>query len=155
MHAVFGHHVQALQPACEALLASAPFAFDALPAHLPAAGVYLFSEGERHLYVGRTNRMRQRLKQHCLAGSGHRSAPFAFRLAREACGLLRAAYTPQGGRAALMQEPQFAAAFGLAKQRLRTMQIRTIEQTHPLGQALLEMYVAVVVQAPYNDFDNH
>lgn len=35
------------------------------------------------------------------------------------------------------------------------MNIRVVEESDPLRQALLEMYVAVALEAPYNDFDNH
>lgn len=35
------------------------------------------------------------------------------------------------------------------------MNIRFVEQPHPLRQALLEIYVAVALQTRYNDFDTH
>jgi hypothetical protein len=35
------------------------------------------------------------------------------------------------------------------------MEIRFVEETHPVRQALLEIYVATVLETPYNDFDNH
>jgi hypothetical protein len=49
----------------------------------------------------------------------------------------------------------FAEAFTAAKSRMRAMHIRVLEENNPLRQALLEMYVAVTLEAPYNDFDNH
>ena len=33
--------------------------------------------------------------------------------------------------------------------------IRFVEETDPVRQALLEIYVAAVLGTPYNDFDNH
>lgn len=122
---------------------------------LPGAGVYLFSEGEHPLYVGRTNNIRRRLQQHCRQGSSHNSAPFAFRLARESRKVNKATYKTQGSRAGLLQDQDFVLAFKDAKARLRAMSIRVVEENNPLRQALLEMYVAVVLVAPYNDFDNH
>jgi len=35
------------------------------------------------------------------------------------------------------------------------MTIRVVEEADPLRQALLEMYVAIALDAKYNDFDNH
>ena len=155
MHEHFRQHVESLHPSFEALLTSNPFTFGSLPKDLPKAGIYLFTEGGRHLYVGRTNSIRKRLQQHCRPGSTHNSAPFAFRLAREARNVLKATYKAEGSRAHLVQDPEFAKAFTAAKARLCAMHIRAVEESNPLRQALLEMYVAVSLEAPYNDFDNH
>jgi hypothetical protein len=35
------------------------------------------------------------------------------------------------------------------------MDVRVVEETEPLRQALLEMYVAVSLNTPHNDFDFH
>ena len=35
------------------------------------------------------------------------------------------------------------------------MQVRYVEEIDPLRQALLEIYVAVVLKTPYNDFNTH
>lgn len=121
-----------------------------------SAGIYLFSEEANHLYVGRSNRIRQRLGRHCLPGATHRAAAFAFKLAREATGLLDAAYIagPES-RAGLMENASFAAAFIAAKVRIRGMALRFVEESDPTRQALLEIYAAVVLKTPYNDFDTH
>lgn len=155
MNEHFRKHMESLHPSFETLLHCTPFAFDTLPKQLPKAGVYLFSEGQSHLYVGRTNDLRKRLQQHCRPSSSHNSAPFAFRLAREECNVLKATYKTEGSRAHLLQEPMFARSFVGAKARLCSMQIRVVEESDPLRQALLEMYVAVSLAARYNDFDNH
>lgn len=42
-----------------------------------------------------------------------------------------------------------------AKSRIARMSIRYVEESDPVAQALLEIYVAVVLKAKYNDFDNH
>lgn len=155
MNELFRQHVETLHPSFVALLNCAPFHFGALPKHLPKAGIYLFSESDRHLYAGRTNGIRKRLQQHCRPGSTHNSAPFAFRLAREARNVLKATYKREGSRTHLVQDPAFSEAFTVAKARLCAMQVRVVEESNPLRQALLEMYVAVSLQTPYNDFDNH
>lgn len=82
-----------LHGAYERLLAMPPAGHGRLPAGMPLRGVYLFTEADRPLYVGRSNHLRQRVGQHCRASSDHRQAVFAFRLAREATGNLIAAYS--------------------------------------------------------------
>lgn len=89
-----------------------PVKLVALPKQLPEKCVYLFSEGDQTLYVGRTRRLRQRLRQHSIAGAQHKQAVFAFRLARETTGQMVAAYSVKGSRAAVSAEPIFAEAFG-------------------------------------------
>lgn len=74
------------------LLNMAPTTFLNLPLDMPKKRIYLFSEGERHLYVGRSNNIRGRLRRHCSPGATHRMAAFAFRLARESTGNIKASY---------------------------------------------------------------
>ena len=127
-----------------------------LPGQMPKSGVYLLSETDRHLYVGRSNDIRARIGRHCLPGATHRMAAFAFRLAREATGNLRVSYKKgEGSRAGLMENPTFVSAFTSAKARIREMDLRFVEESDPVRQTLLEVYVAVVLATPYNDFDNH
>ena len=35
------------------------------------------------------------------------------------------------------------------------MQVRYVQEADPLRQALLEIYAAVVLATPYNDFNTH
>jgi hypothetical protein len=67
-------------------LAMHPCRAGALPMLMPSQGVYLFSEGGVHLYVGRSNKIRSRYGRHCNPGATHRMAAFAFKLARESTG---------------------------------------------------------------------
>lgn len=126
-----------------------------LPRDIPSRGVYLFSEMERHLYVGRSNRLRARICNHGRQSATHRQAAFAFRLAREASGMLKATYKPAGSRQQLMTDTAFAATFVIQKARIARMQVRFLEEPDPVRQCLLEIYVAQALQTPYNDFDNH
>jgi hypothetical protein len=155
MHQDFKRHVESVHPAFEMLMQSVPFAFGSMPNDLPMAGIYVFSENDRHLYVGRTNNLRARLQQHCRPSSSHNSAAFAFRLAREACGVQKATYKTEGSRAQLTQTPAFAEAFTAAKARMRAMSVRVVEESEPVRQALLEMYVAMALDTLHNGFDNH
>ncbi|HEY2852717.1 MAG TPA: hypothetical protein VGJ18_07735, partial [Gemmatimonadaceae bacterium] len=62
----------------------------------------------------------------------------------------------EGRRAALaLNDVAFAAAFTAAKTRVRAMQVRYVEETDPLRQALLEIYASIVLATPYNDFNTH
>ena len=150
----FRAHIEELHPSFLDLIAMDPVIVP-LPPGIPEPGVYLFSEGGKHLYVGRTNRLRQRLLEHGRPSSGHNSAPFAFLLARAATGRTTATYQTSGSRGQLEADPLFATAFTAAKQRVRAMNIRFVEQPDPLGQTLLEIYIAVALQTPYNDFGTH
>ena len=52
-------------------------------------------------------------------------------------------------------EPDFKAAFDAAKARVREMDFRYVEEPDPVRQCVLEIYCAVALETPYNDFDNH
>lgn len=68
MKDTFRLHFEALHPAYERLLASTPFKFSELAKRaLPMRGIYPLTEAGRHLYVGRSDSIRERLKNHCAA----------------------------------------------------------------------------------------
>jgi len=155
MNDKFREYVESLHPSFQKLMSMPPVLVGDLPPGLPAEGVYLFSERERPLYAGRSNRIRQRLQEHCRPSSTHNIAPFAFLLAREATGKTRASYTPSGSRRELEADPVFREAFAQAKKRVAGMQVRYVEEPDSMRQALLEMYVAVALNTPYNSFETH
>ncbi len=137
------------------LFACQPVTRDSLPRTMPLRGVYVFTESERHLYVGRTNTLRKRIGCHCRPSADHGTAPFAFRLAKEKCGIGKATYRKGSGRADLAETESMKREFRAAKDRIRAMHVRFVEEVDPIRQMLLEVYVAVVHKTPYNDFDNH
>jgi hypothetical protein len=152
----FATMVESMAPKLECLLAMPPLRYGALPREMPASGVYLFTESNRHLYVGRSNVLRKRHGRHCRPGATHRQAAFAFQLAREATGKTEPSYRAGGGsRDGLMLDPAFAAAFVAAKERIRAMEYRYVEEGDQNRQALLEIYCAIVLATPYNDFGTH
>jgi hypothetical protein len=72
----------------------------------------------------------------------------------EATGRTVAAYRAGAdSRAGLMLSPAFAAAFEAAKERIRAMEYRYVEEESQNRQALI--YCAVVLETPYNDFATH
>ena len=156
MHEAFRQYVESMHASFQRLTRMEPVTIATVPKDAPSECIYLFSEGARHLYVGRTRHLRQRLRQHSIPGAQHNQAVFAvfaFRLAREMTGRLTPAYSSEGSRVALSSDSEFAAAFVEAKRRIRKMQVRYVEERNPQRQALLEIYVAVVLNTPYNDFN--
>ena len=155
MNETFREFIESLEPSFQTLMNMNPFTVATLPKDVPTSGIYLFSEGDRHLYVGRTNTIRKRLQNHCRPSSGHNSATFAFRLARQITGHTNATYTGEGSRSFLETHPDFGPVFIEQKARVRSMDVRYVSEPDPMRQALLEMYVSVSLQTPHNDFDNH
>lgn len=155
MNQHFAEVIEILDISFHRLLAMEPVTPVSLPKGMPKEGIYLFSEGRNHLYVGRSRDIRGRIARHSRPSATHRMAAFAFRLAREVTGHLDASYKTEGSRSKLMQYPDFSAAFDKAKTRIRKMDVRFVEETDPVRQALLEIYVAVNLLTPYNDFRTH
>jgi hypothetical protein len=151
----FADSIAELHARLEALIEAPSFRYAAKPRGLPAAVVYLFSEGGRPLYVGRSNRFRQRLGNHCRRSSTPNQSAFAFRLAREEAGITEASYTGENTRKGLMKQPAFAAGFLRAKARLNEMDIQFVPEPDQVRQALLEIYCAVALATPHNDFGTH
>jgi len=155
MHEAFAIMLMSWNRSFERLLAMKPVTITTMAKDAPSECIYLFSENETPLYVGRTRHLRQRMRQHSIPASQHNQAVFAFRLARQATGHLEATYDTAASRATLCKDIEFAAEFSKAKVRVRQMQVRYVEERDPLRQALLEIYVAVVLKTPYNDFNTH
>jgi predicted GIY-YIG superfamily endonuclease len=151
----FKQFVETLHPSFERLMQMSPLKMSSLPTRLPEKCIYLLSEAENHLYVGRTRRLRNRLRQHSVAGAQHNQAVFAFKLAREMTGRWTAAYSSVGSRVSLSSDGVFGEAFTQAKARVRSMDLRFVEEADPTRQALLEIYASVVLRTKYNDFDTH
>lgn len=155
MNSRFAEIVENLDPSFRRLLGMKPATPVSLPKRMPKEGIYLFSEGGKHLYVGRSRDIRGRIARHSRPGATHRMAAFAFRLARETTGQLDATYKREGSRTELMNDPIFREAFGQAKARIRNMDVRFVEEIDPIRQSILEIYVAVSLRTPYNDFRTH
>ncbi|GMN03724.1 hypothetical protein [Erythrobacter sp. MTPC3] len=137
------------------LMACDPMKFGELPLDMPKCGVYLFSDGDRSLYVGRSNRLRERYFLHCCPGSRQNQASFAYKLAREDLGIGPPSYLPGSGRAVLAASEDFQVSFNTAKKRIRTMNFRYVAEEDQPRQALLEAYCAIALRTPYNDFETH
>jgi hypothetical protein len=149
----FARRVETLAPKLTELLAMKPLRYGSIPMTLPMKGVYLFSKGGEHLYVGRSNALRDRFHRHF---THPRGAAFAFLLAREETGKKRNYKKASGEtRAELLKDPVFKTAFDNARKRMREMDYRCVGEDDPTQQALLEIYCATVLKTKHNDFDNH
>jgi hypothetical protein len=119
----------------------------------PKQGVYLFCENGVPFYVGRSNNIPKRYTAH-LSGRENQAA-FAFILACKAFGRSKASYRKENSRRELMKDPTFLRHFDAARQRNRSMEFRAVEETDQTCQTLLEVYCAVVLETPHNDFGTH
>jgi len=103
MHPRFAKAANSLDSSYKALMRMKPVTIASMPKGMPTRGVYLFSNGKDHLYVGRSNKLHKRPGRHC---GTHRMAAFAFRLAREATGFVKPSYKKSDeSRDGLMKNP--------------------------------------------------
>ena len=149
----FARLADMLAPKLDQLIRMKPLRYGELPLDMPEKGVYLFSEGRKHLYIGRSNVLRKRYYRHFQSRYG---ATFAFLLARKETGrLLRSYKKGEDSREGLLANPKFGAAIMAAKLKMREMNYRYVEEQDQVKQALLEIYCAVVLKTPFNDFGTH
>ena len=135
------------------LLAMPPITASDVTRNTPIGGVYLFSEDDKHLYAGRTKRpIRERIQDQF--GANPDAASFPWLIARQETGR-KATYKKKGSRKELLENPTFKEAYDRARERIREMQVRYVHERDPVRQTLLEIYVALVTNAKYNDFDTH
>ena len=121
---------------------------------VPKSGIYAFYEEEIPIYVGRSNRLRERLFEHSRPSSTHNSSTFAFNLAVEEA-KKQGFDLPLMPRETLQHDPQFRELYSRAKERVSRMDIRVVEVTDPIDQTVFEVYAALELETPYNTFENH
>lgn len=155
MHRKFAEVVESLHPSFERLMAMQPLC-GTPPSRTttPKSGIYLFSEKDIHLYVGRSNRIAHRYTLHCGLSSQQNQASFAWKLMAEIVGH-KATYRRGEGRSDMIHRPDYADAFAASKARIRSMDFRFVEEKDQMRQALLEAYVCIALETPYNDFKTH
>jgi hypothetical protein len=108
---------------------------------LPEHGIYVFYENGIPMYVGRSERLKSRLKEHSQQSSGHTSATFAFNIAKQDA--KESGIDINKPRRDLERNPQFAQKYKDAKDRVSKMQIKAIEIDDPVEQTLFEVYAAL------------
>ena len=120
---------------------------------LPKKGIYVFYENECPIYVGRSNRIRERLLEHSRPSSTHTSATFAFNLAKEDA-IKKEIDVNNKARVHLETDSDFSSLFSEAKKRVSRMSIKVINIDDPIIQTIFEVYVSVKFNT-LNDFDTH
>ena len=120
---------------------------------LPQKGIYLFYENECPIYVGRSNRIKERLQEHSRPSSTHTSATFAFNLAKKAA-IEKEMDVNNIPRVHLEKDSDFSSLFSEAKEKVSRMSIKVIEIDDPIIQTIFEVYVSVKFNT-FNEFDNH
>ena len=114
----------------------------------------MFYENGMPLYVGRSNRLRERILEHGRPSSVHNSATFAFLLAVEEAKKLGRECKSMT-RDLLQVNPEFKDLYLQAKNRVSDMKIRAIEVIDPIDQTVFEVYAALKLRTRYNSFENH
>lgn len=120
-----------------------------------APGIYLYSEDDRQLYVGRTRNLSRRWADHTRLSSGINSASFAFNIAKRAA--VAHGVDVAIARSQLAVEPVFAGAFIEAKARVRAMDYRFVRVDSPVLSTVGEVYAAMVLgtEGDFNEFETH
>ena len=123
-------------------------------ARIPKQGIYVFYENNEAIYVGRSNRMKERIQEHSRQSSDNYSATFALRLAKEEYG--RNHVIPKSvTNKDLLNISEFKSLFSKAKERVAGMKIRVLKSEDQVEQTLLEIYAALALNTRYNDFGTH
>lgn len=135
-------------------------------------GIYVFYEGGKPMYVGRSNRMRERLHEHGRSSSDHFSASFAFNIAKHdtMTKILGGKVSSDSNDTELLRtyiklreikrsewesDPEFKGRFKRARERVRHMSIRVVEIENPIEQAIFEIYAHMKLGTKFNSFANH
>lgn len=145
-----------LDPLLNRLLACEPHSRDRRPAAPHDSGVYLFTQGEDHRYVGRAKNLNRRFGQHVAPKSPHNQAAFAFNLAKraaEADGL-----DVNRTRKALAADPQFDDDYFVpAKREVREMEFRFVLLNDDSLSTIFEVFAALLLgtEGDFNLFATH
>jgi hypothetical protein len=144
------------------LTSSKPHRHGDKPPPPEAAGIYLFVENGKPVYVGITRNLRARYGQHQRPSSPENSAPFAFAIARRAAG--EDGFDTGGrGRVELSKDPGFTQTyFRPAKDRVRAMDFHYLEvPSEDLDSdpkiAVFEVFASIVLETEgdFNSFRTH
>lgn len=157
----FGRAVERMEMLMKKLLDCDPLSRDEL-ADIPEEGIYVFCEGGKPLYVGRSRSLRTRILNHGRNSSSHFKATFAFLIGMEEA--KRLGIKPplrEDGKKPTKGDWErhsgFSELFTTAKQRVASMKVQVVEVPDPIEQTLFEVYAAVQFNTTkrYNSFETH
>lgn len=146
---LFGKIVESFPVLLEELEKSTSFNREEIPQNL-TQGIYVFYVRDVPQYVGRSGRkgrLKTRILEHSRPSSGHNTATFAFLIAKEDLDKKSLNLS----RIEIEKTPEFQAA----KQRIAAMQIKFIQIEDPIAQTLFEVYAALELGTPYNNWETH
>ena len=134
-------------------------------------GIYTFYEGEKALYVGRSDRVTSRINEHGDGKIGKRSSKAALavilakeKLLRKNCSEHK--HTPMKDIWNLKEfqdlkygkvkgRKDFKNFFNEAQLRIHKMRVGVVEIEDPNEQSIFEVYAHLELDTPYNSFRNH
>ena len=134
-------------------------------------GIYVFYEGEKALYVGRSDRIKGRINEHGNGKISERSssAAFAVILAKEK--LFKKKYPEHSDKTMkeiwnlkefkgltygkIKGQKDFERFFKKAQERIREMHVGVVGIADHNEQSIFEVYAHLELEAPYNSFRNH
>ena len=118
------------------------------------AGIYVLYEDDKPIYVGRSDRLKERLLEHGQPSNGRETATLAFRIAKVDFQEKHpdASFSSMGDLASRLD---FVPLFGAAKSRVKKMGVRAVAIQDPIEQTIFEIYAHLALKTPYNSFENH
>jgi len=119
----------------------------------PEKGIYVFYENGKPMYTGRSENVKERVKAHGRPSSGHNSATFAFILAKE--NAISSEIDLTQSREDLEKDTKFEPIYRAMKARVAKMQIKAVEIDNPITQTFFEVYAALELNTPYNEWGTH
>ena len=121
--------------------------------NLPDRGVYVFYQGRKAFYVGRSNQIHERVRTHGRNGASQEQASFAFRLLEKEFNL-QVGHGASRNRAQIANE--YAEAFREQKLRVRNMQVQAVEILDDAVAYFFEAYAIIALgTTEYNKFEPH
>ncbi len=148
MDTIFWEAIEKMKPLMDQLKASEERRWNEYGV-APQRGVYVFYENGDPIYVGRSNNMRGRIREHGAESSARYSATFAFKLLRQELDF--------PSRRAEDIEKNHKEEYRKQRERVRDMTFRAVQISDQLEQSLFETYAIIEMgTAPkYNDFETH
>lgn len=140
----FDRAIEQMQPLLDDLLAAPKHTVADHPKVPSVAGVYLFSEDDRPIYVGQSRKLSRRLRFHTSLTSRENQASFAFNIAKREAGKVGLNIKPL--RKALEADPDFAEHFSQAKERVRAMEVQFIGLEDPINRTIFEVYASLALK---------
>ena len=118
------------------------------------AGIYVLYEDGKPIYVGRSDRLKERLLEHGQPSNRRETATLAFRIAK----VDFQEKHPEDSSSSmgdLASHLEFVPLFDAAKLRVSRMGIRAVGIQDPIEQTIFEIYAHLKLKTEHNSFENH